>query len=122
MSVKRFVILIASLIALVALFIYFGFVFHRPILDYHSYTVSNIEVSADTIDMVCTVGGASGIGFNGYDYDIKEGYLYLTIYQQSLASSIPLNGRLQIQLDGDLTTLKGIYLVQPKGDPINIWP
>lgn len=95
--------------------------FSRKLLLYENYELSQINVSNDSIQISGGFGGASGIGYDSYDYTIKDDNLYLKIYQQSIFSSKPMNGKIEIKIDGDFTKLKGIYVVQSKGESINIW-
>lgn len=116
---KKIIIIVLS----IAIIIFTITLSSRPgILYYQSYILSQIDVSGDSIQIIGGIVGPSGIGQDGYDYSIKEDNLYLKIYQQSVFSSKRLNGSIEIKIDGDFTKLKGIYLVQPEGEPINIWP
>jgi hypothetical protein len=119
MNFKKWVLIVIPLLIVLLLSISFN---KKMLMDYQFYDFDQINVSNETILMEGGVVGASGIGFDGFDYSIEQDAIFLKIYQQSLFPSKPLDGHIQIKLDGDFSTIKAIYLVQAKVEPIKIWP
>lgn len=121
MHKRRMLILSSCIVVIGILLVQIYFPFNRKVLDFSSYTLNQIDVRSDSISIVGDVGGASGLGQDGYTYFIQNNKLYIKIYQQSMFPSKPLNGRIQIRLDGDFAQLTDIYIFQPKNRSVNIW-
>ena len=108
---------IIAILAVIAFNIYFG----QSLLYFDSYILDSIAFSDKAILIEGGFVGSSGIGYEGFDYYIEHENLYLKLYRQSFSAPPPLTGSINIELNGDFSKLEGIYLVQPKGVPINIW-
>lgn len=94
----------------------------KTILKYKKYTLHRVDVRDDSVLIEGNLADAGGLGLDSYDYYLIGNEIYLRIYQQGLLSFKPRHKTINIKLDGDFSQLNGIYLVQSKEDPVNIWP
>ena len=119
MEAKRILLLLIPFVIAILLV---GRLFNQKLpMPYENYTLEQIDVSDEVIIIEGGFGGASGIGYDGCDYIIKDDSLYLKLYQQSLFSREELNGTINIKLVDDFSNIRNIYLLQPEGEPIRIW-